>query len=674
MEVSVIVIVILFSIVFSNVLHNIFPRLPLTLTQIAIGCLLRFMLNMELKLEPKIFMIFVIAPLLFREAEETNLFSFWSVKRPVFMMAFGLVFVTVFVLGISVSCLIPTIPLAACFALGAILGPTDVVAVSSLSSRIKINRNLMNILMGEGLINDASGIVAFKFALMALLTSQFSVMDASLKLIYVSVGGVLIGFILSIIEMSITNALKRASIESTATNTLIELSMPFISYVVAESFGMSGVIAVVVTGSRQSLNLNKTDIFEADLDISKRTLWDILTFTLNSMVFLLLGLQLPDIVTQIWGNPTYSHVFLILTTILVMLILMAVRFLGVLFIMRDMAVSDNREKLKNAMLLTLSGAKGTVSLSTAFALPFFYNNGAAFSERPLLLFITAGVIILSLVSASLLLPIFADSSRAGETEKDPQIKILKEVISQLIEREREVSGIIIANYQKRLQKLEYAKLEGSEKSAMRSLQKILCSAEIGELRKHCQSGEVNIQTYWNYWVLLSHIYRLATKRNIFGKVSWFDQVKWTFSRHFWRSVKRMRARKRGEIQNLFAELRTMFLQNTELVEKILANCGDFPKKLVTILREERQYFAEQMLQIFNEHTDYAHWLHDDEMLKGYYVERRVINQFLEQGKITIAQSNKYRMNVNKLESLTLSRSTNDVMPKLISLAFLRERT
>jgi CPA1 family monovalent cation:H+ antiporter len=621
-------------------------------------------------------MILVIAPLLFREAEETDLFSFWSVKRPVFTMAFWLVFATVFVLGISVNWLIPTIPLAACFALGAILGPTDVVAVSSLSSRIKINKNLMNILMGEGLINDASGIVAFKFALMALLTSQFSLMHASLQLVYVSVGGFLIGFLLSTAEMSITNVLRRASIESTATNTLIELSMPFISYAVAEFFGVSGVIAVVVAGSRQSLKLNKIDIFEADLDISKRTMWDILTFTLNSVVFLLLGWQLPDVVKQIWGDARYSHVFLIFTPVLVLFILMGVRFLGVIFITKDMAVSGNRERLKNAWLLTLSGAKGTVSLSTAFALPFVLSNGTAFGERSLLLFITAGVIILSLASASLLLPIFADSAHAVKTEKDPQVEILREVVSQLTEQEREVPGIIIANYQKRLQKLEYAKLEDSERVAMRSLQKLLYSAELGELRQRCQCGEVSIQTYWNYWALLSHIYRLATKRSAFGKISRFDQVKWTFGRHFRHFVrqqmKKDQVEKGEQIQGLFAELRTVFLQNTELVEKILANCGDVPEKLVTILRETRQYFTEQVGQI--DGPDYARWVqHDDAMLKGYYVERRVINQFLEQGRITAAQSNEYRMNVNKLESLTLSRSANDAMYKLFSLAFLRER-
>ncbi|MDR2670557.1 MAG: sodium:proton antiporter, partial [Oscillospiraceae bacterium] len=660
MEVTTIVIVVLLAIVLSNVLHHLFPRLPLTLSQIGVGCLFGLALpGGTLELEPEIFMVLVIAPLLFREAEETDLLSLWRVRRPVFLMAFLLVFITVFAVGLAAHWLVPALPTAACFALGAILGPTDVVAVSSLSSRIKVGEKLMSILMGEGLINDASGLIAFHFAVAALLTGTFSAAEASLRLLLVAVGGALVGLALIGVKQHVTMRMRRLSIENTSAYMLIELLMPFLSYVTAELCGLSGVLAAVAAGSRQALTFKQTELFEAELGDTTHTMWDMVGFTLNSLVFLLLGIQLPGIIRHIWSDDQYSHGFLLLTAALLTLILMAVRFCSVSLIARGDLGAGRSEKLRNAIVLTLSGVKGTVSLATAFALPFFYADGTSFAERPLLLFLTAGVIVLSLSLALLFLPVVAGAP-VGQIERDPQIDILKEVVAQLRKQEGDVSEVVISNYQRRIQKLERAECNRAETAKLRALRIRLYGEERRALRQRYQKKEFDAATYRDYTELLEVIHHRAARGLLMALFAWFARIGPHHPRH---------ALSEADVKQRRRKLQEMFRVDTEVaMETLQALRGEYPDKLVDILATERAELAEKMEQNFSHvFTARLHRLRDDEMLKGYYVERRVIHQFLERGKITPAQANDLRLKVNKMETFTLSHGDNEVVVKLMSL-------
>ncbi|GHU53220.1 sodium:proton antiporter [Clostridia bacterium] len=675
MEVVNVVIAILFAIVLSNVLNNLFPKLPLTLIQIGFGCLLAMTsLETTLELEPELFMVMIITPLLYHEAEVTDLSSLWQVKRPIFLMAFLLVFITVFAIGFSVHMLIPAIPIAACFALGAILGPTDVVAVSSLSSQINIDGKLMTVLLGEGLINDASGVTAFSFAKEALLTGGFSPFSAFTELVFVSVGGLIVGYLLISIKRSVIGSLETLAIHSTATYVLIELLMPFLCYIAAELCGVSGILAAVMAGSRQGLDLKKTGLFEADLVSSTHTLWEVITFTLNSIVFLLLGLQLPSVVSHIWNSTEYTHTFLIITSLIVTSLLFVVRFLSVFFIARDVLGDSLRVKLKSAVILTLSGVKGAVSLATAFSLPFVYSSGMDFAERPMLLFITSAVIIISLLVALVTLPLIADTTVEVDVITPLRLELLEETLEQLNAQERMEKtgqvGVVIAHYQRRIRELKYSMYAKIKKKELDELHSFAYSIELSALKLRRRSWTISTQTYLDYVDLISTVYHKNLRGMLAHIISRLERLRWVIKRFIQPKGK---VHRQAWIEQHRTKLKNLFSGNVDVV--------------VRALNGERQHFSEELIElVIDERTDLNRQvmeglkgaLHkrqsqnrDNVMLKGYYVERRVIHQFLEQSKITAAQANLFRVDVNKLESFTLAHSRSEVVLKFLELTGLQ---
>jgi CPA1 family monovalent cation:H+ antiporter len=625
--------------------------------QIAFGAFLAVMTpDLVIELEPEIFMVLVIGPLLFREAEESDLISLWSLKKQVFLMAFLLVFLTVAAVGFSVHWLVPAIPTAACFVLGAILGPTDLVAVTSMSSNVGISPKLMTVLKGEGLINDSSGIIAFNFAVIALLTGVFSPVMALGRLIVVALGGFAVGFVVVSIKLFLSEVLKDY-VQNTETHIILDLVLPFICYIIAEHLGFSGILAVVTAGSRQALRYKRTNLFEAELGSMRHTVWNAINFTLNSLVFLLLGLQLPAVIMQIWLNPAYPNIFLIFVSIIVTLIVFAVRFLSVIIIAREIFAGAAKEKFKNALSLTFSGVKGAVSLAIAFALPFFYADGRSFAERPLILFITAGVIIISLFAAQIILPLLAKPTKIislKEKEEELQIAILREVISQLWEQEGENARAVITNYQRRLRDKIAAEYGSGELRDFKQLKHLIYRTEIADIKNAYQKKRLSFKLYRDYHALLDAVYRFA-----FGN--------WRLKLHFPLKKNSLSAEENEAHRR---DLRELFRKNTSLVIKTLEEKrGQYADKLIDHLIEERRDFTEQVMEgvYGNELRERMYRNYSNEMLKGYYVERRVIHQFFEQNKISAAEANKFRVNVNKLESFSLDGHSNEIMLKIIAL-------
>ncbi|GHU88304.1 sodium:proton antiporter [Clostridia bacterium] len=676
MEVTTVVIAILFAIVLSNVVNNLFPHLPLTLIQIAFGAILALLfVHNPLEMEPEIFMVLIIAPLLFREAEEANLMALWKVMKPVFLMAFVLVFITVFAIGFAVSWLVPTIPMAACFVLGAILGPTDIVAVTSLSRRVKIGSKLMDTLRGEGLINDASGLVSFHFAVTALLTGMFSPINAAGQLVVVALGGTLIGVALAMAKRWISVLLRRLSAKNTTTHVLIEVLMPFLCYVVAEAFHTSGVLAVVAAGTVQAMEVKKVGLFEAEFNSEKRNLWEVLTFTLNSLVFILLGLQLPEIIHRTWIDPTYSPHFLIFVTVLVLVLVFGVRFISLMLMARSVTGSGFTRRFKDTLLLTLSGVKGAVSLAIAFSMPFVLVNDAVFAERPLLMFITAGVIILSLVIALFTLPLVVDGKPRDNAMEEAEKAVLREVVVQLHkqqEHDPDISESLISGYHKRLHRLEEVR-EEDEKN-MKMLRVIVFETEHEIVKGFYESENIDEQTYNDYMDFMSTIYHLsaegATRRNAVRlmKLMRMGRTK--------RRLERSSVEERLEARKHIRNLQELFRRNTAHVVEALNNSrGKYPDGLIDWQIEERRNMSRQLMEsVYNDRfQDRMHKDHEHEQLKGYYVERRVIHQLLERHEITKDQANELRVKVNKLESFTLGEGENEIMDKLLSLTARRRK-
>jgi CPA1 family monovalent cation:H+ antiporter len=666
------VIGVLFAIVLSNIFGSLFPMLPLTLIQIIFGCLMALLVpEFKLNLEPELFMVLIIAPLLFREADEADVYSLWKLRKTVFLMAFILVFITVFAVGGAVNLLIPAMPLAACFALGAILGPTDAVAVLSLSSRVKIDENLTNALKGEGLINDASGLIAFRFAVAALLTGGFSPYMAFRDLLLASLGGVFVGFVLSSVERRAVGLLKRLSVHNTGAYMLIEIMMPFICYMSAEEFGASGVLAAVVAGTRQTPAMRKTDLSEAEFAMSKRVTWDMVTFVLNSLVFLLLGLQLPGVFVDVWNSSEHTHLFLALCAVLVTLILLAVRFVSLAVLAADVVGDSARKKMKNTLLLTLSGVKGAVSLATAFALPITYSGGFNPEHRSLLLFITAGAIILSLLMALTLLPVVADSAKNDRSESVVRVDMLREVIAQLKAQVPGKAGAgaareVIKNYRERVRGMEDMEYDKREKKAIRSLWRFMYRKETELIYERRTSGEIDAETSRDIRDMLFLVYggrlREAAVRSVFSFVS---------ARFFGG---------RNRLLRFFDEerrdaAREMFAKNSAVLAKVLREGGESrPKRLTDrMLREREAAVAEVENRLFGlDAPGRFQQGYADELINGFYVERRVIHQFLDRGEITAEQANALRGDVNRLELYALSEKRVEPAPMIKLFAKLRE--
>ncbi|WP_263141473.1 Na+/H+ antiporter [Pseudomonas sp. RIT-PI-AD] len=389
---------------------------PLPIIQIVVGALLALpAFGLHVRLDPELFLLLFIPPLLFVDGWRMPKGQFWRFRTPILTLAFGLVLFTVLGAGWFIHLLIPSIPLPAAFALAAVLSPTDAVAVSAIVQG-RLPRSLMHVLQGEALMNDASGLVTFKFAVAAALTGVFSLGDASFTFVLVALGGLVVGLLLSALVGRVRAWMIGRGWDDPATHVVFMLLLPFAAYVAAEHLGVSGILSAVAAGMMQS----RVDLLprQTATRLLNHSVWAMLEYAFNGLIFLLLGLQLPDIVKaatrhseQLWSTAA----LLFVEVLAIFLVLMLLRFLWMYGYWRLSArVREWRGRpsrfsgqsyMRITVVLSLSGVRGAVTLAGVLSLPLLLGNGEAFPERDLLIFIAAGVILLSLLVASIGLPL-----------------------------------------------------------------------------------------------------------------------------------------------------------------------------------------------------------------------------------------------------------------------------
>ncbi|WP_455550943.1 cation:proton antiporter [Enterococcus rivorum] len=481
MDFIYLIIVFVFAITFSNVFNRIIPIIPLPIVQIIFGVIIGLTsIGKEIVFEPEMFLIMIIAPLLFREGKLANTRSLMRNFDTILFLAFAGVIITLFSVGWVLHLIIPALPIAACFAFGAALGPTDAVAVNTLSEKINVPEKVMDILAGEGLINDASGVTAFQFALAALLTGSFSIANATVTLFVSSIGGAVVGAVLVMFKRQVVQVLEKVSAKDVTGYLLLELLLPFLAYALAEHFGVSGIIAAVIAGVMQSAGFKKLSLFEAELASVSESTWGTISFSLNALVFLFLGIELSQVFSPIWNSEAYSNSFMLLVILLIAITLFLVRFLSIIVIY---TIKNGFKKMKTMMneilILTFGGVKGTVSLATVFILPLTIN-GQSFPERALLLFITACVILVTLVGGMVALPFLTESDEPEDTN-DAEIDLLKAVIEELIienEKNPQVEmNVVIENYQDRIKELYTKQLSSEKRQDVQELRALIVSIE-----------------------------------------------------------------------------------------------------------------------------------------------------------------------------------------------------
>ena len=414
MQTAYTVLILLMLVGVSRLLGRVIP-LPLPLVQIAAGAVLAWpTLGLHVALEPELFLFLFLPPLLFSDGWRMPKREFWRLRGPILTLAVGLVLFTVVGAGYFIHWLLPSIPLPVAFALAAVLSPTDAVAVSAIAQN-RLPAPLMHMLQGEALMNDATGLVTFKFALAAAITGVFSLANASLTFVLVACGGLAIGVALSWLVGRLRAWMIARGWDDPATHVVFMLLLPFAAYVLAERLGASGILSAVAAGMMQSwLDLLPR---QTSTRLLNRSVWSLLEFAFNGLIFLLLGLQLPDIIKAVVSHETTlwpTLMYRCLDVGAIFLVLLALRFIWVQSIWRLSGLLRRwRGKgeltmvptARSCWLLTVGGVRGAVTLAGVMSVPLLVSEGLNFPERDLLIFIAAGVILLSLVAACIALPV-----------------------------------------------------------------------------------------------------------------------------------------------------------------------------------------------------------------------------------------------------------------------------
>ena len=477
METFEFVLIVLTCVAASSVIDK-FVNVSIPVIQVVIGLLVALVLPsvQEVHLESELFMLLFIAPLLFNETRETNIRALLLNLNSILSLAIALVVVSVLSVGYALHLMVPSIPLAAAFALASALGPTDAATVTALKSNIHLTHRQQTLLSGESLINDASGVVAFQFSVAAAVTGAFSLVDAAGSFTVLFVGGVAMGIVTGFAFSAINAMLGRLGYEDTVANVLYEVLTPFLVYLLAETFHVSGVLAVVAAGLVIALprRQNNNALFARQKLVSDST-WKVISFLINGTIFVFLGMQLPLAVLP--GTNGGLNILQILGLVVVITLFMhGVRFAWLYALethklhkgghlctgkdavdgendlagsSSDAGSSSNGEKpdqplaeliseqtskqiaeqpkptcaikpisitsaevIKNVLVTTIAGAKGAVTLSIILTLPLTTQSGAAFPQRDLLITIAAGVILATLFLADNLLPVLSKSPEA----------------------------------------------------------------------------------------------------------------------------------------------------------------------------------------------------------------------------------------------------------------------
>ena len=681
MEILVYAIVFSLILIVSNATNKLIPTLPLPLIQILLGIGIGFLLpNSEYHLDTELFLALVIGPLLFREAEEADITSILKHWRIIAFLIFPVIFISTLSLGWLAHLLWLGIPLAACMAVGAALGPTDLVAFASLSERFTFPKRISNILKGEGLLNDASGLVAFRVALAAWTTGVFSLGQASWDLVISILGGFAVGIVTAAVNRGLQKILLSVRATDIASELILELSLPLLTFFIAEEIHVSGIIAVVVAGILKASRFKKITLLEAKVDTVTHTVWNTVNFVLNGSVFVLLGMELEMISEPILRTPFYNNLLLIVTVLLLTGLLFLIRFLMVygFYWYRGFRLKKSIDKyLKDALLLTFSGVKGTVSIATILLIPTHLE-----AEYPVLLFLVAGVTLCSFLIGLLVLPKLSEDKEESNDHL-MHIAILNDVV-MLLEKELTVTKqkgplyAAIDNYHGRIENMILNQEDKATQRDWEQLKLLILSIENDGLEQAYEEGKIRDRSYHVYQRYLRSMEQ-KVNRNLSSRLTYYFLVLFRLLRLLLHELVTLgsgiRAWKNGENYKLEAidydQIAALYLANTEIIIESLENLkGIYRSTLISFLQESRLRetslitsgaFVERVINRIKPNNI-------DEMLRGYYLERKLIFEYEEQHLISAKYARRMRQNVNELENYSLRESANTLPYDMINYA------
>jgi Na+/H+ antiporter len=417
----------------------------------------------EMRLQPDVVFYFFLPALIYPAALFTSWRDFRRNLRPILLLAIGLVLFTMVAVASVARWLVPGLPWAAAFALGAIVSPPDAVAAATVIRRLGVPHRIEVILEGESLVNDATALVALQFAVAALITGNFSGTAAAAQFVWVAAGGVVFGLLVGFIMRSVQRHLDDPPIQIT-----ISLLTPFLAYLPAEYLHVSGVLATVAAGI--FLGWHSPLMVGARTRLQASAFWEMMAFLLNGFVFITIGLQLRGILHGLNGlSLSQACLNALIISAAVVLVRIAWVFPATYiprFLFKTIRQRDPYPGWRNMVIIAWAGMRGVISLAAAFALPFALPDGRPFPARNYILFFTFCVILTTLVFQGLTLPIIIrklnitrdrttdDEERSARFEANKAALKALEELSESGKFPADAVERLRAEYDERLQQLQ----------------------------------------------------------------------------------------------------------------------------------------------------------------------------------------------------------------------------
>ena len=449
-------------------------------------------------LHPDVVFLIFLPPILFDAARSTSWPDFKAAKRPIILLAIGCVIFTTCSVAWVAHEFIPGVGWAEAFVLGAIISPPDAIAATASTKGLSIPKRIITILEGESLVNDATGLIAYRYAVAAVVTGGFGIWEAGYKFILVGLGGIVLGLLMG----WFFKLVFKITPDNATTDTSFTFLVPFLAYLFAESVHVSGVLAVVTAGLY--LGRHSSEIFSQQTRLQTKAAWSTVIFILNGVIFIMIGLQLPRIVNSIHE---YSLGTLLLYGAIISVAVIVVRIVWVIpgtylprMLFKSIRISEPRPAKRHVTIVAWAGMRGVVSLAAAMALPFVIEGGSPFPNRNLIIFLTFSVIFATLVIQGLslrplikMLGIQADG-REHEDEQVARLKIASSVIEHIEENyslslSEDGLNQIKTKYEIRVQRLRkdgHQKLNEEQLSQFHHIQRELLQMErklVIDLRK-----------------------------------------------------------------------------------------------------------------------------------------------------------------------------------------------
>ena len=425
-----VVLVLLVVLVASSFISRVLPAaVPRPLVQMAIGALIGLSPALQVDLDPQLFFLLFVPPLLF--------FDGWRIPNEDLVhdrvvnlqLALGLVAFTVVGIGWFVHWLIPGMPLAVAFAFAAAVSPTDAISVTSTAGNLPIASRMMRILSSESLLNDATGLVCLHFAVVAVLTGNFFLSQALLDFMWIATGGIALGFATTLVVAGGSNLLALRMGEEAGVQIVTSVLIPFLAYALAEALHCSGVLAAVSAGLAMSY-VETSGIASATTRVQRTSVWETIHFATNGIVFILLGEQLPKLIAAT-DRALYAvgerHVsWLLLYVIVIYAALIVIRCLWLAIVLpRELLWANNSRsirqfKWRELAVMTLASPRGAITLAGAMTLPFWLRDGVPFPGRDMVILLAMGIILISLIAAGTALPALLRTMDTTEPSNDRQ--------------------------------------------------------------------------------------------------------------------------------------------------------------------------------------------------------------------------------------------------------------